>query len=29
MNRILVALDVDSQARALALADALRGYVAG
>ena len=29
MNRILVALDVDSRARALALADALRGSVAG
>ena len=29
MNRILVALDVDSSARALALADTLRGTVAG
>jgi orotidine-5'-phosphate decarboxylase len=29
MNRILVALDVDSRAKALALADALRGSVAG
>ncbi len=29
MNRILVALDVDSSAKALALADALRGTVAG
>jgi orotidine-5'-phosphate decarboxylase len=29
MNRILVALDVDSRARALALADTLRGAVAG
>jgi orotidine-5'-phosphate decarboxylase len=29
MNRILVALDVDSRARALALADTLRGTVAG
>ncbi len=29
MNRILVALDVDSRARALALANALRGSVAG
>jgi orotidine-5'-phosphate decarboxylase len=29
MNRILVALDVDSQAKALALADTLRGSVAG
>ena len=29
MNRILVALDVDSAARALALADTLRGTVAG
>ena len=29
MNRILVALDVDSRARALALADGLRGTVAG
>jgi orotidine-5'-phosphate decarboxylase len=29
MNRILVALDVDSRAKALALADTLRGTVAG
>ena len=29
MNRVLVALDVDSRARALALADTLRGAVAG
>jgi len=29
MNRILVALDVDSKAKALALADTLRGTVAG
>ena len=29
MNRILVALDVESQAKALALADTLRGSVAG
>ena len=29
MNRILVALDVDSAARAMAVADALRGSVAG
>lgn len=29
MNRILVALDVDSRSKALALADALRGSVAG
>ena len=29
MNRILVALDVDSSAKALALADTLRGTVAG
>ena len=29
MNRILVALDVDSRAKALAVADALRGTVAG
>jgi orotidine-5'-phosphate decarboxylase len=29
MNRILVALDVDSRAKALALADTLRGAVAG
>jgi orotidine-5'-phosphate decarboxylase len=29
VNRILVALDVDSRAKALALADALRGSVAG
>ena len=29
MNRILVALDVDSRSRALALADTLRGSVAG